>query len=74
MTAPLTAALYLAAAVLTVWGAFRAENRLPAFGGGLLWAAGTVSALVEGASLEAVLTATLVMLLASTGVWRRGRP
>ncbi len=65
------ASLYLASAVLTALGAFLERGRIPAFLGGLLWAAGTVSALVEGAELPEVLCATLALLLISAGFWKR---
>ncbi len=63
--------LYLAAAVLTGLGACLRRGRVPAFLGGLFWAAGTVSALVEGASPDGILCVTLALLLLSTGFWRR---
>lgn len=61
-------ALYLGAAVLTVWGGYRF---VPSFLGGLLWAAGTVCALVDGVGLELILAATLALLLLSTLRGRR---
>ena len=72
--APLTWALYLAAAVLTALGTAlpRERGRVPAFFGGLLWCFGTVRALVEGASLDAALCVTLALLLISTGFRKRG--
>ena len=45
LQSPLALALYLAAAVLTVWGSVRRQF-VPSFLGGLLWAGGTVCALV----------------------------
>ncbi len=65
------AALYLAAAVLGLLGARLERGRVPAFLGGLSWAAGTVCALVEGAGLDELLCATLALLLVSTGLGRR---
>ncbi len=65
------AALYLASAVLTALGESLERGRVPAFLGGLLWAAGTMSALVEGAGLPEILCVTLVLLLISTGFWKR---
>ncbi len=65
------AALYLASAVFTALGAGLERGRVPAFLGGLLWAVGTVSALVEGAGLPVSLCVTLALLLISTGFWKR---
>ncbi len=64
-------ALYLTAAVLTALGAALERGGAPAFLGGLSWAAGTVSALVEGAGLEEILCVTLALLLISTSGERR---
>ncbi len=63
----LPAALYLAAAVLTALGAGLERGRVPAFLGGLFWAAGTVGALVEGAGPDEILCVTLALLLLSAG-------
>lgn len=70
---PLALALYLGGLALTALGAGRRPRPLPAFGGGMLWCAGTVSALVEGAPLDEILAAALALLLASTGFWSRGK-
>ena len=67
---PLTALPLLAAAVLSVCGASLKRGHILSFLGGLCWAAGTVSALVEGAALDEVLIVTLALLLATTGFWR----
>lgn len=69
---PLALALFLGAAALTVWGAHR-RRFVPSFLGGLLWAAGTVCALVEGAGLDAVLIPLLTLLFLSAAP-RRGGP
>lgn len=65
LRSPLVPALYLGAAVLTVLGALR-QRFFPSFLGGLLWAAGTVCALVDGAGLDGILAVTLTLLLLST--------
>lgn len=66
------AALYLASAVLAALGAILERGRVPAFAGGLFWAAGTVCALVEGAGLPELLCVTLALLLISDGLGKRG--
>lgn len=71
---PLTVLPLLAAVLLTVCGASLKRGHALSFFGGLCWAAGTVSALVEGAALDEVLIVTLVLLLVSTGFWRGARP
>ncbi len=71
LQSPLALALYLAGLVLTAWGAAR-RNYVLSFLGGLLWAAGTVCALVDGAGMDGVLAATLALLLISAAP-RRGR-
>lgn len=65
--------LYLVGAALTAVGtAGKAKRRfLLSFFGGISWAAATVLALVEGASLETVLAITLGMLLLSLAPWRK---
>lgn len=68
LRSPLALGLYLSAAVLTAWGGYKF---VPSFLGGLLWAAGTVCALVDGAGLEEVLFAVLALLLISSAPWRR---
>ena len=68
---PLTALPLLAAVLLGVCGASWKRGHALSFLGGLCWAAGTVSALVEGAPLDEVLIITLALLLVSTGFWRR---
>lgn len=70
---PLTALPLLAAVLLSVCGASLERGHTLSFLGGLCWAAGTVSALVEGASLDETLVVTLALLLVSTGFWRRAR-
>lgn len=70
LQSPLALLLYGGAAALAVWGWARHKFAL-SFLGGLLWAAGTVCALVDGAGLEEVLCATLFLLLLSTA--RTGR-
>lgn len=70
LRSPLVLVLYLGAALLTVWGALR-RRFAPSFLGGLLWAAGTVCALVDGAGLEEVLCAALALLLLSAAPWHR---
>lgn len=70
LRSPLALALYLAAALLTAWGGAR-RKFVPSFLGGLLWAAGTVCALVDGAGLEEVLCAVLALLLLSAAPWHR---
>ena len=67
---PLTALPLLAALLLSVCGASLKRGHILSFLGGLCWAAGTVSALVEGAALAEVLIVTLALLLATTGFWR----
>lgn len=64
--------LYLGAAVLTVWGMLQRSFVL-ALLGGLLWAAGTVCALVDGVGLDGILAVTLALLLLSL-VRRRAGP
>lgn len=71
LQSPLTLALYLAGLVLEARGAAR-RNFFPSLLGGLLWAGGTVCALVDGAGLEGVLVVTLALLLISAAP-RRGR-
>lgn len=69
LRSPLALALYLGAAPLTAWGA--AGHRFaPSFLGGLLWAGGTVCALVDGAGLDGPLNAALALLLISAAPWR----
>lgn len=63
--------LYLAAAGLTAWGTMVKRGSVPAFLGGLCWSAGTVAALVDGASLDGILCVTLALLLISVNVRRR---
>lgn len=70
LRSPLALALYLGAAALTAWGALR-RRFVPSFLGGLLWAAGTVCALVDGAGPEGILAATLALLLLSALRGRR---
>ena len=70
---PLTALPLLAAVLLGVCGASLKRGHALSFLGGLCWAAGTVSALVEGAPLDEVLIVTLALLLVSTGFWRGAR-
>ena len=70
---PLALALYLGGLALTALGAGRRPRPLPAFGGGMLWCAGRVCALVEGVPLDEILAAALALLLASTGFRNRGR-
>lgn len=70
LQSPLALALYLGAAVLTAWGAVSCRFVL-SFLGGLLWAGGTVCALVDGIGLDAVLAVTLALLLLSTLRGRR---
>ena len=70
---PLAVLPLLAAAVLGICGASLKRGRTLSFLGGLCWAGGTVSALVEGAALDEVLIATLALLLVSTGFWRGAR-
>lgn len=70
LQSPLTLALYLGAAALTAWGAASCRY-IPSFLGMLLWAWGTVSALVDGAGLRGVLTVTLALLLISSARLRR---
>lgn len=72
LQSPLALALYLGAAALTVWGA-AGRRFAPSFLGGLLWAGGTVCALVDGAGLDGVLAVTLALLLLSAAPWRGGR-
>lgn len=62
-------ALYLGAALLTAWGA-AGRRFAPSFLGGLLWAGGTVCALVDGAGLDGPLNAALALLLISAAPWR----
>lgn len=62
-------ALYLGAALLTAWGA-AGRRFAPSFLGGLLWAGGTVCALVDGAGLDGPLNAALALLLISAVPWR----
>lgn len=71
LQSPLALALYLAAAVLTVWGSVWRQF-VPSFLGGLLWAGGTVCALVDGTGLDRVLAAALILLLISAAPRRRG--
>ncbi|MDE7004323.1 MAG: hypothetical protein K2P08_07810 [Oscillospiraceae bacterium] len=70
LQSPPALALWLAAAALTAWGAAR-HRHIPSFLGGLLWAGGTVCALVDGAGLDGVLAVTLALLLLSAAPWRR---
>ncbi len=72
LQSPLALALYLAAAALTVWGTVRRQF-VPSFLGGLLWAGGTVCALVDGAGLDGVLLVTLALLLISAAPGGGGR-
>lgn len=67
---PLTALPLLAAVLLGICGASLKRGHTLSFLGGLCWAAGTVSALVEGVPLDEVLIVTLALLLVSTGFWR----
>lgn len=69
LQSPLAPALYLAGSVLTAWGA-AGRKFTPSFLGGLLWAGGTVCALVDGGGLDGVLIAALAMLLLSAAPWR----
>lgn len=71
LQSPLAAALYAGAAALTAWGAAR-ERRAPPLLGGLLWAAGTVHALVEGAGLEGALLAALALALIAAAPGNKG--
>ena len=71
LRSPLALMLYLGGLALTAWGAV-SRRFVPSFLGGLLWAGGTVCALVDGAGLDGVLTATLALLLLSI-LRRRGR-
>ena len=71
LQSPLALVFYLAGLVLTAWGAAR-RNDIPSFLGGLLWAAGTVCARVDGAGMDGVLAATLAFLLISVPS-QRGR-
>ena len=72
LQSPPALALYLAAAALTVWGA-AGRRFAPSCLGGLLWAGGTVCALVDGAGLDGVQAVTLALLLLSAAPWRGGR-
>lgn len=72
LQSPLGPALYLGGLALTAWGA-AGRRFVPSFLGGLLWAGGTVCALVDGAGLDEVLAVTLALLLASSVRTRGGR-
>lgn len=72
LQSPLAPALYLGALALTGWGA-AGRKSIPSFLGGLLWAGGTVCALVDGAGLDVVLAAALALLLLSAAPRRGGR-
>lgn len=68
LQSPLALALYLGGLALTVWGT-AGRKFVPSFLGGLLWAGGTVCALVDGVGLDGVLVAVLALLLASAAPW-----
>lgn len=71
LQSPLALALYLGGLALTAWGA-AGRRYAPSFLGGLLWAGGTVCALVDGAGLDGVLAVTLALLLVSSAHQRGG--
>lgn len=69
---PLTLLLYLTAAVLTARGKRLKYGYALLSIGGLFWAVGTVSALVDGVPLDEPLCMALLLLLLSVGRRKEG--